>query len=342
MVSGAQDGFLHRLLQAAQTMSLPTNLKQILKDSLWLVQVILLVPANLVVFGQIALLLVSGTAETGVEDVSLWTPYTLVALFSVILLMPISPFIYRVDRGVVFFFVILFATTAIHNLFVFPFSSESRYKLFFHQTVDLDTGTSIISYKGSERYIRDVIAQLPSAAGKDVSCISSVSDRPDLLSCSYDGADSFPHVVKPMKNGSQETEYTAWIKVRKEQGEVRNKATLYLDAIESRTCNLNFAANITSFQVRGGNGGTGSFGRAPKAGFNHILLYRRDWDRPWIVDIEWDQDALTDIGGLVSCNWDDLNSQGAVPAYDESLRYIPDWVAVTKLTAGVIRGTKTF
>ena len=242
------------------------------------------------------------------------------------------------------FLLVVFIVTLIYNLVAFPFSPESRYKIYFQQTVDLNAGTSTVNYVGLEEYVKTTVAELPSATGKEVNCTAS-SRRSGLTSCSYDGSDILPNVVKSsVEGGSPQRALADWITYNITRAEDGRKVTLEITAKETRSCAITFERPISSFRVYGGNEPDERFGPMPKEGFNKLTLYRRDWETPWKVDVGWKVGTGEDSGitGRVLCGWDDVNWPGAVPAFDEGIKFSPAWVALSKLTAGLVEGSKAF
>jgi hypothetical protein len=76
----------------------------------------------------------------------------------------------------------------------------------------------------------------------------------------------------------------------------------------------------------------------PEGGLDTIMMYRRDWAKPFVVDVEWPKTPrATEVE--VFCKWDDANQ---VPALLEALQYTPDWVAMTKMEQGLVRGYKSY
>ena len=263
----------------------------------WFLQLLLLAPITLVLFGQTALWLTAALAGTGADGGSTLTPYLFVAILTVLVLMPLAPFVHRVSWHVPVFLLLIFAGTLIYNLAAFPFSPENRYKVFFQQTVDLDTGATEVRYSGLEKYVRAIIDELPSAAGRAVACRGLDASRPALTQCAYDGA-----AVPPRLGGAGgqvpdgvPPEY-GWADLvtvnvsRPDEGGGGggvNRATLSIDARETKACFLNFSLPLTGFAVRGGNEWDPRFGRFPDEGLCQVKLWRRDWERAWTVDIEW-------------------------------------------------------
>ncbi|KAI1101973.1 peptidase family M28 family [Jackrogersella minutella] len=311
---------------------------------LWAIQFLILGPFLIILAGQNGLTLVSIVAQTGADGSSLLIPYLITAFFSIILLLPITPFMHRVTHHVPMTMLAVFVATLIYNLAAFPFSENNRYKIYFQQTVDLDTGITEVNYVGLQEYVKLTIAELPSAVGKDLDCSSQGSLRLGLTTCSYDGSDVPPNVVKTHPEGiPPEVGYSSWLSFNITRAEGETKARFEIDAKDSRSCAITFKKPISSFTVNS-NPLDERFGNIPEGGLTRIKLYRRDWTTPWNVDVQWetDTDAVTGIDGRVACSWDDVNTPGTIPAYDEGLKYAPRWVALSKLTSALCEGSKAF
>jgi hypothetical protein len=310
---------------------------------LWILQFLLIGPFIVILFGQTGLLLVSAVNQTGADGGSLLLPYSLVAFFSIALLLPLTPFIHRVTHHVPVVLLVAFGATLIYNLTVFPFDAENRYKMYFQQTIDLDTAQSNVSYRGVEEYVRSAISELPSAMGKQVDCVSNIPDRPDLVLCSYEGSAVLPNIAKDTSSGiPPEIDLSSLVSLNVTREGTSKKATFHLDAVDTRTCGVEFASPITSFHVHGAGARDDRFKEVPEGGLNSLVLYRVNWDEPWVVDIDWTDEDSEGLDGSVYCNWDDVNTPGTIPAFDEGLQYLPDWVALTKQTKGLLKGRRGF
>jgi hypothetical protein len=89
-----------------------------------------------------------------------------------------------------------------------------------------------------------------------------------------------------------------------------------------------------------------------KGGVSSLQLHRRDRAAPWRVNVKLrhfeggaSEEADEDKGrikGTLTCQWDDLNTQGAIPAYEEALHYMPSWAMLTKATNGLVWAKKRF
>lgn len=311
----------------------------------WILQFLVFGPFLIILIAQTGLLMVSAVAQTGSDGGSLLTPYLITAFFSIFLLLPITPYIHRITHHIPVFLLAIFIGTLIYNMIAFPFSAGNRYKIYFQQTVDLDTGVSRVHYVGLREYIEKVIADLPSATGKEVTCDSKSSSRAGLYDCSYDGSAVPPNVVKAVQPGvPPQKGYNSWLTYNITRNEGESKARFEVNGGETRSCAVTFQKPISTFRVEGGTDPDERFGGIPDKGLEKIKLYRRDWSTPWIVDVEWEKggDDESGIDGYVVCSWDDVNTPGTIPAFDEGLQYSPPWVAITKLSTGLLEGRKSF
>ncbi|KAI3335099.1 hypothetical protein F4824DRAFT_465828 [Ustulina deusta] len=311
----------------------------------WVLQFLVSGPFLIILIAQNGLLMVSAVAQTGSDGGSLLAPYLITAFFSILLLLPITPYIHRVTHHVPMFLLAVFVGTLIYNLVAFPFSAENRYKIYFKQTVNLDTGLSRVHYVGLREYVERAVADLPSATGKELTCDLTNSSRNGLYECTYDGSDVPPNVVKTMPRGvPPQKGYDSWLTYNITRRKGESKARFEINGKETRSCGITFKNPISTFKVKGGTDPDERFGGLPDKGLENIKLYRRDWSTPWIIDVEWERDGDDDSGidGHVVCSWDDVNTPGAIPAYDEALQYLPTWVAPTKMSTGLCDGSKAF
>ncbi|GAP82389.1 putative peptidase family M28 family [Rosellinia necatrix] len=311
----------------------------------WFPQFLVLGPFQIILVAQIGLFLVSSVSQTGSDGGSLLLPYLIMAILSIVLLLPITPYIHRVTHHVPMFLLAVFVGTLIYNLVAFPFSAANRYKLYFQQTVDLDTGFSKVHYVGLQEYVEKAVADLPSITGKELTCELG-SSRAGLYDCFYDGSAVPPNVVKTRPPGVlPQRGYDKWLTFNITRNEGESKARFKVHGEETRSCAITFKKPISTFQVAGGASPDERFGGILDKSLEKIKLYRRDWSTPWVVDVEWEKSGSDDSGGIdgrVVCSWDDVNTPGAIPAFDEGIQFFPPWVAVSKLSTGLCEGSKAF
>jgi hypothetical protein len=312
----------------------------------WIIQFLLIAPFMLIILGQVGLLLVTATAQTGTDGSPLLLPYLIVALFSILLLLPIGPFMHRISYPLPTFLFLVFIGTLIYNLIAFPFSSNNRYKTYFQQTVDLDTGLNQVTLVGIEKYVREIVDYIPSAIGQSISCTVRPEIRAGLSFCSYDGIP--PRVVKGVKDGiPPEKGYDNWLTYHATRIPGENKATFHISGKESKACILRFDDPFSAFHVDGAASNDGKWEDVPESGSDQIKLWHRDWNREWVVDVEWPVSEGKSPGeegrsGRVVCLWSDQNSPDTIPALDEAQRFSPEWTSITKLMDGLVEGSKAF
>ncbi|KAI9753120.1 MAG: 60S ribosomal protein L16B [Chaenotheca gracillima] len=311
----------------------------------WVFQLILLVPINVILIGQIGLLFSTAMYQTGADGSSSLLIYLGIAFFTTLILAPVGPFIHRFTHHIPTFLFFVFLGTLIYNLVAFPFSANNRLKLYFVQNVDLESGINQVSLLGSESYVRRVINTVPSAAGQKIECSSVASGRAGLQKCGWRGL-----APKVVPNGPStippELRYADWIHYNVSRVENANEAKFQLYGRNSRSCRILFHSPISDFRVKGAVQDK-RFKAVSDNGSKEIRLWSRDWEKPWEVDVKWavsEGKQLGDEGldGKVVCIWSDDNEPAVIPALDELRRYAPGWVAFTKASDGLVEGEKKF
>ncbi|PHH84673.1 hypothetical protein CDD83_1574 [Cordyceps sp. RAO-2017] len=329
----------------------------------WLVQLLLLAPVHVIIVGNLGLVNTSAVGQTGVDGNSLLVPLMGIGIISILLLLPLTPFMHRVTHHVPVFLLLVAAGTLIYNLVAFPFSVNHRFKFRFQQTIDLDKGTSVVSLTGLEQFVRPVMAYLPAAAGQQIECAESVS--PGLADCAYDA----PGLPPNPADGAKLEDLVSANASRSSDGRT---ATVRIRALKTRMCYLDLSRRVYGFAVEGGGSRDDRFGALPRDGFRQIRVWRRTWHGTWNVTLQ-----LTDEGYprgaagegaaegsgpvesgrvelkarsaaeealevTVRCAWDDANEADKMPAYHEVLRYMPEWAAVTKTTVGLVQVKRSY
>ncbi|RDL40653.1 Peptide hydrolase [Venustampulla echinocandica] len=312
----------------------------------WILQFLILGPFTIIIIGQVGLLLATATAQTGADGSPLFLPYLVTALFSVLILLPLGPFAHRITHHIPTFLFLVFIGTLIYNLTAFPFSAENRYKAYFQQTVDLDSGISRVSLVGLEEYIRDIISYIPSSAGQKIDCTENPMIKSGLDFCTYEGP--APKVVNNIEDGiPPEKAYSSWLTYNVTRNPGENKATFHISGQETKACILRFNDPFTAFHVKGAAPSNGKWADVPASGSDQIKLWHRDWNREWVVDVEWPvsegkREGEEGRSGRVVCLWSDNNVPGVIPALDEARRFAPKWTSIVKLMDGLVEGSKAF
>lgn len=183
----------------------------------WVLQFLILAPINIIIVGQIALLLTSAVKQTAADGNSVLGSYFIIAGLSVLILLPLAPFLHRFSYHIPTFLFLVFIGCLIYNLLAFPFSRESRMKYYFVQQMDLSTGVNNVSINGLDGYVQSIVAEMPSAAGQPLACGDSPT-RKGLTECKYHGLP--PNVVPKgypglsiARNSTIKHEYKSWLDV---------------------------------------------------------------------------------------------------------------------------------
>ena len=302
----------------------------------WLIQFLLIGPFPIIIVGQIGLLILTAGHQTSADGNPPLQVYIMMAVFAILLLAPLAPFVHRFTYHVPVFLLCIFTGTLIYNLMAFPFSGNNRLKLFFVQSVNLDTGINKIALSGLRGpYMEQVISTLPSAAGQSLSF--GESERNGLIEVTWSGLP--PRVVPNTTPGIPPSfGYSDWLdfNVTREPG---RKAQFSVSGRNTRSCRLRFNHPVSSVQVDGSDYDD-RFPSESDEGVKELRLWSREWEKAWNVTVKWND--VNGMDGTVVCLWNDEDGQGLIPALNEIRRFSPDWVAVTKQGDGLVEGSKAF
>lgn len=333
----------------------------------WTLQFLILGPINIILVGQIALLLTSALHQTPADGNPVFIIYVLMAAVSILLLLPLAPFLHRMSYQVPTFLFLVFIGTLVYNLVAFPFSRDAQLKLYFVQNTNLDTAITSTALVGLDPYVREVVAQMPSAAGQNVSCSDSPAPwaaRYGLTSCIWEGLT--PHVVpdsytttksaskKPKSHYQNVTEPMAdWILFNATRHAANSSAvTFEIRGLNTRACRLYLDSPVSNISIAGS--GTSW---APTEEYADIAmplrLWSRDWDAHFVVRVNESKAKTNAVDGVkntkkggltgrVMCQWADVNQVGTVPGFDEVKRFMPVWSTVSKHNDGLVEGWKSF
>lgn len=322
---------------------------------LWLLQILILVPINVIIVGQVSLLLTEGLHQTGQDGSSMFLLYILMAFFTILLFSPLVPILHRFTWHVPIFLLLVLIGTLIYNLTAFPFSMDNRLKLYFQQHIDLEGGNNTVSLMGVSPYTRHALSYLPSSAGQDIACTrAGPTNSSNMHRCSWSGIP--PNVASlPSTYFHANKSYSSWLTfnvTRLNNSDSENVARFVLRGKNTRACKIVFdSVPITGFHVDDQAPRDKRFVPVRETGSQEIRLWSRTWGRAWTVDVNWDTPsslrnvhagAKSTVHGKVVCLWSDANEKGVIPAFDEAMHYVPDWVAVTKAADGLVEGYKRF
>lgn len=302
----------------------------------WVLQLLLTAPIILTLVAPLALLLTSALHQTGQDGNPALFVYIAIAGLTAMLFAPMLPYIHRYTYHIPIFLFFVLLGTLIYNCIAFPFSDSNRVKLFFSQQVDLDRGNTTASLTGAYPFVADVVRGLPSSGGQ-TEC------HPWLkrTQCTWTGPE--PQVVPESSSPSPD-----WVSfsISKQEGSTHS-VRFEVSGQNTRACRITMDRHpITNFSVVGSSPPDSRFLHSASDGMQEIRLWSRTWDGQWTVDVNFskhsDESEEEPIKGRVSCLWSDNNTPGLIPALDEARQYAPAWVALTKLTDGLVEGYREF
>lgn len=306
---------------------------------LWVIQFLLLVPIILILVGQIALLLTSALYQTPADGSSTFFVYIAFAILATLLAAPTGPFIHRFTYHVPTFLFFVCVGTVIYNLVAFPFSRDHRLKVYFVQELDLDSGANTVSLTGLDGFVQQIIREIPSAQGKHLNCKTpDIATRKELTKCGWEG---LPAKVAPQASlYRNKTQPRPWLDYSVSKGKHANEATIRVVGQNTRACRILFDTAIADLAV-GGAVSDPRFNATGDSGSRELRLWHREWSQPWNVSVTWDRDANSTLSGRIVCLWSDANT-GSIPAFDEVQHYLPVWAVATKISDGLVEGSKRF
>ncbi|KAK8211598.1 hypothetical protein M8818_003253 [Zalaria obscura] len=237
----------------------------------WLLQFLILAPINVILVGQIGLLATSALHQTPADGNPVFQIYLLVAGLSVLLLLPLTPFLHRMAYQIPTFLFLVFVGTLIYNLVAFPFSRDARLKVYFTQSIDLDHGNNTVALTGLDDFLQNIISELPSAAGTDLT-FGHVpwASRNGLQSVAWEGLSpvvvtkgyeapkgTFPNTTV----ASAHAPYKTWLSVNatRSQNGTGDAAVFDIQGLDTRACRLIFDRPVTNITIEG----AGPDGRIP-------------------------------------------------------------------------------
>lgn len=307
----------------------------------WILQFLILAPINVIIVGQIALMLTSAVKQTAADGNSVLGSYFIIAGLTVLILLPLAPFLHRFSYHIPTFLFLVFVGCLIYNLLAFPFSRESRMKYYFVQQMDLSTGVNNVSINGLDGFVQSIVAEMPSAAGQPLPCGDS-PNRKGLTECIYHGL--APNVVPKgypglPHNSTVKHAYKSWLDFNvSRKGDT---ASISLRGLNTKHCRVSFDNAVSSVILEDGASDP-RMKPVPEDGSKMVYLYSRTWDKTFNLNVTWAEGTAKGQRGVATCLWEDVNLPGTIPAFDELKRFEPFWSAATKTSNGLLEGFKEF
>jgi hypothetical protein len=298
-------------------------------------------PINIIIIGQIALLLTTSLHQTPADGNPVLPIYLMLAALCVLIMLPLTPFLHRFTFQIPTILFFVFVGCLIHNLLAFPFSRDARLKHYFVQTIDLDTGANNVTLSGVDEYVQAIIAKIPSSAGQTVHCgVDTPLGRSGLQTCAWPGLS--PQVV-PADYSTEianKHDYESWLDYNITTSH-KSTATFTFRGLNTKAYRLVFDHPASSVVIED-SATDPRFPTSTEEGISQVRLFSRDWDKTFTVNVTWEGQEAKGQTGRVVALWSDANDPELIPAYDEVRRFEPVWSAVTKAGDGLVEGFKTF
>jgi hypothetical protein len=292
------------------------------------------------------------------------------ALLAPVLVLPLSPFMSKLHRNHALsnFVFKFFIFTVIYTWIAFPFSSATPLRVFFQQRVEIDLGLNILhsdgnsmvnethgspkmitSLTGHPLYLSNsaILSNLPSAQTVDCDLHRT---RSGLMRCEWDSGTGMRPVPGNWDgwNNDNTTEYFDASVSRIGPSSAR----LTVKGRNTRSCRVYFDNQpISEYVVRSSDGVGEKKGmqygyEVGKRGLKELILWSRTWDREFVVDVKWGDDS-NGLQGRIGCEWAEYESatidhgsggriSGKIPAFEEVLRFLPEWVVSSKQDDGLV------
>ncbi|KAF1827756.1 peptidase M28 [Dissoconium aciculare CBS 342.82] len=306
----------------------------------WIIQFLILAPINVILVGQIGLLLTSALSQTSADGNGVLVVYLFLAALTVLLLLPLTPFLHRFSFHIPLALLLVFAGCLTFSLVSFPFSREARMKFYFIQQVNLDEGSNNVTIRGLNGYIQDVIAELPSSSDQALSCHAwDPKTSSNINICNFEGIlpQLVPHNYSTIT--TSKSELKSWLKYNISHKD--NHATITLQGLNTKICQLVFNNAVSEVRIEG-SGSDPRMRPVADGGSSQVHLFSRTWDKTFKVDVAWPDAPAKGQRGRVVCSWSDGNTPGVIPAFDEIRKFQPVWSIVTKASHGLVEGYKEF
>jgi hypothetical protein len=293
--------------------------------------------------------------------------YGPISLLSFLIVLSLAPFVHNVHRVLTTIMLAIFITSTTYAWFAPPFTPGARLKVFFAHETELTNLTASISRPQLTRAVTQLtmiegygsrlMATLPSswrdADERDSDGQCEVGKlRSGLTTCSWD----VPPALYPSIPDSRDDK-GGWLfanATRLGPASLR----IELEGVETRNCRIYMDSHTIrryrarTQQVMSGSESTESSANEAWSAFEvpagdkiHLLtLWAREWGSRFEVELDIDAgaDAQEVITGRVSCLWNDGPGGARIPALDEARRFLPEWVAISKATDGLVEAISGF
>ena len=274
----------------------------------------------------------------------------MVSITTLLIFLPLAPYAHRLPLTFYIGVLAVGVLSVTYCLVSSPFSAKAPFKTWFFQTVDLDNGNNTVKLQGLPGPLSQIISEVPSTmktpSNRGVQWTASSISR--FKTADWEGLS--PKISDaPMKE---------WLSVNISSVGAGG-ARIHLRGVNTKECKLHFDkqgnTKVSRVRVGGDNGKWVDVGE-----WDHPLesfaLWSRDWDKTWIVDVEWvkplkkkgsftlqrnSKRVPSSLSGRAACLWADRTA-GKIPAIDELYVFMPTWSTLSAGRGGLVEGYKTF
>jgi hypothetical protein len=310
----------------------------------WIAQLLVVVPLPVILASHIAVIMLFAMNQTLIDGTSPFGVYGVVSMLALLIVLPLAPFSMNMHRWLNSIVLLIFVLSTLYTYLAFPFSQETPLKVYFAQSVDLDTSRVVTALSGPRQFLSTVIIpRFPSAYNQALDC-TDAPDKLGLQTCKWEVGDAFV----PSPGGSEryygQGPMSKWVTTSiKRTGP--NSARIKVQGLNTRSCTLQFSGKRVKGFHLSGDGGKGLQGgsEVPEDGLEQIRLWSRDWEKEFEVDVDFAGSEDEKATGRVSCGWAEYESAtvgggrtgGKIPSLEEVLLFLPEWAVVTKSSAAL-------
>jgi len=221
-------------------------------------------------------------------------------------------------------FVLFAGLLTAHLLVRFPVNPDARLKVSFEASLSAES--SATSLTSAAPFIESIITDIPSARGQHLNCThkNPFANGIGLTTCIWSGLP----LLLPKPDNAVFHNPSASIPG------LRSNITFKVRAPpRSRSCRFTFTHPPKSVFIEGGNTNA-HFPPAQPEGVKELVLWSRDWNHKWIVDVGWAEAMQTqNMHGSWACRWDEIDQANA---FEEAKKSVPAWVGLTVGLKGVV------
>ena len=253
--------------------------------------------------------------------------YKLLALFSVVAFIPLTPFAHKLPRSLNVAIGALLAILLVGLWTAFPFTQVAPFRVYFQQSIELSANTSspgpvipsaqppslaVVSadttLTGLKGYVdRYISSEIPSSWTADVSC-DPKGLRPDLMTCKWatgllPSPSGNASLSPSSDSGSSKlaaAQRVRWLDVQAERLNA-TRALISVRGENTRGCRLYFDRPINYIHVRSSgrqvpHGKLQGGYEMPADGVKEARLWSRTWGKTFVVEVGWEQEVYSSNG----------------------------------------------